>query len=42
MKEKVTARDLLKTNISKMPYGKSKATIIRILAGLDKNIEDTR
>ena len=38
----LTARDLINTNTSKMSELKSKTTIIRILAGLEKSIEDTR
>ena len=34
------ARNLSKTDISSMPYGEFKAIIIRILAGLEKRIED--
>jgi len=34
-------RDLSKTDISNMPDGEFKATIIRILTGLEENIEDT-
>ena len=37
--DKVTARDLGKTDISSMPDGEFKATIIRILAGLEKRME---
>ena len=40
--EEVMARDLLKTNISNMPELEFKTTIIRILAELEKNIEDIR
>ena len=42
MKEQdhTTARDLSKTDISNMPDGEFKATIIRILTGLEKRIED--
>ena len=40
--DKVMARDLSKTDISGMPDGEFKATIIRILAGLKKRIEDIR
>ena len=36
------ARDLIKTDISNMPDPECKATIIKILPGLDKSIEDTR
>ena len=40
-KEKmVTARDLIKTNIGNMPDPEFKAKIIRILAGLEKSIEN--
>jgi len=40
--EKVIARDLIKTNISNMSDEDFKATIIRILAGLEKSMEDIR
>jgi len=40
--EKVTARDLIETDLNKMPEPEFKTTIIRILAGLDKSIEHTR
>jgi len=36
------ARDLIKTVISNMPHTKFKATIIRILAGLETSMEDIR
>jgi len=36
------ARDLINTNISKMSELEYKKTILRILAGLEKSIEDTR
>ena len=36
------ARDLIETNISNMSDGEFKVTIIRIFAGLDKNMEDIR
>ena len=39
---KVTARGLIETDISNMLDTEFKATIIRILAGLEKSIEDTR
>jgi len=44
MKEqiKVMARDLRKTDVSSMPDGEFKATIIRILAGLEKRMERIR
>ena len=44
MKEqnKATARDLGKTGMSNLPDGEFKATIIRILTGLEKRIEDIR
>ena len=38
----VTARDLIKTDISNMPDGEFKATILRILTGLEKHMEDIR
>ena len=42
MKEQdnITARDLSKSHISNMPDGQFKATIIRILPGLEETIED--
>ena len=40
--EKVMARDLIKTDTGNMPDSEFKAKIIRILAGLEKSIEDTR
>lgn len=40
--EKVTAIDLIKTDISSIPGGKLKATIIRILTRLEKTMEDIR
>ena len=40
--DKVMARDLTKTGITNMPDGEFKATIIRILAGLEKSREDFR
>ena len=42
MKEQdnTTARDLSKSHISNMPDGEFKATIIRILPGLEETIED--
>jgi len=36
------ARGLIKTDISNMPDPEFKATITRILAGLEKSREDTR
>ena len=36
------ARDLIKTDISNMPDPEFKATIIGILVGLEKSIEDAR
>ena len=39
---KVTARGLIETDISNMLDTEFKATIIRILAGLEKSIENTR
>ena len=41
-KENVTTRDLIETDISNMPDGEFKATIIRILSGLEKSMEDIR
>ena len=35
--EKVTARDLINRDISKMPESKFQTPIIRILAGLEKS-----
>ena len=40
--EEVTARDLVNANISKIFESEFKTTIIKILAGLEKSIEDTR
>ena len=40
--EKVMATDLIKTGISNMSDPEFKATTIRILAGLDKSMEDIR
>lgn len=37
--EKVTSRNLIKTDISNMPDPEFKTTIIRKLAGLEKSIE---
>ena len=39
--EEVTARNLIKTDISNIPESEFKTTLIRILAGLEKSIEDT-
>ena len=36
------ARDPLETDISNMPDGEFKATIIRILTGPEKSMEDIR
>ena len=38
-KDKTTARDLSRTDISNMPDGEFKATILRILTGLEKRTE---
>ena len=38
--DKVTTSDLSETNISNMPNGEFKATIIRVRPGLEKRIED--
>ena len=38
--DKVITRDLSETDISNMPDGEFKATVIRILTGFDKRIED--
>jgi len=35
-KDKATGKDLSQTDISNMPDGEFKATIVRILAGLEK------
>ena len=40
--EKVRAKDLSETDISNMPDGEFKATIIRILAGLEKSMKNIR
>ena len=40
--EKVTARNQIKTDISNMPDPEFKTTTIRILAGLEKSMEETR
>ena len=40
--EEVMAGDLIKTHISNMSDPEFKATTIRILAGLDKSMEDIR
>ena len=37
---KATARDLNETGISNMPDREFKATVIRILTGLEKRMED--
>jgi len=37
--DKATARDLIEADISNIPDGELKATIIRILTGLEKRIE---
>ena len=39
---KVIARDPIKTDMSSMPNPELKATIIKILARLEKSIDDTR
>ena len=39
---KAMATELSKTDLSNMPDGEFKATIIRILTGLKKRIEDNR
>lgn len=41
-KDKAMARDLSKTDINSMPAREFKATIIKILNGLQKNMEDIR
>ena len=40
--EMVMASDLIKTDISNIPDGEFKAIVIRILAGLEKCMEDIR
>jgi len=40
--EKATVRDLIKTDICNMADGEFNVIIIRIPAGLEKSIEDTR
>ena len=40
--EKVMVRDLIETDISNMTDGEWKATIIRILAGFEKSMENIR
>ena len=40
--DKDTGRDLSETDISNMPIGEFKTTIIRIFNGLEKRIEDIR
>ena len=40
--EKVTVGDLIKKVITNMPDPEFKTTIIRILSGLEKSIEDSR
>ena len=40
--EKITARDWLKKDINKYIEQEFRTTIIRLLAGLEKSIEDTR
>ena len=40
--DKAIARDLTETDTSNMPDEEFKATIIRILTGIDKRIEDIR
>ena len=41
-REEVTVSDLINTDINKMPKQEFKTTVIRILAGLQKSVEDTR
>ena len=36
------SRDLIKTNVNKIPELEFKTTVLRILAGLEKSIENTR
>jgi len=38
--DKATARDLSETNINIMPGRKFKASLIRMLTGLEKRVED--
>ena len=40
-RDKATARDPSETGVSNMPDGEFKATIIRILARLEKRMEDS-
>lgn len=40
--EEITARDLLKTDTSNIYEQEFRTTVIRILAGLERSIEDTR
>ena len=40
--ERVMAREQFRTDINNMPDPEFKTTIIRILAGLEKSIEDIR
>ena len=40
--DKVMARDLIKTDVSNMTEGEFRATIIRILSGLRKRMEEFR
>ena len=40
--EKGTAKHLIETDISNIPDKEFKATLLRILAGLEKNMEDIR
>lgn len=40
--EKVTARDLIETDISNMPEPEFKTKILKMLVGFEKNTEDTR
>ena len=40
--EEVMAKDIIKTDLNNMPESEFKTTIIRIQAGLEKNIEKTK
>ena len=40
--EEITTRDLLKTDISNISEQEFRTTVIKILAGLERSIEDTR
>ena len=40
--QEITARDLLKADITNIYEEEFRTTVIRILAGLERSIEDTR